>query len=113
MSRHREAVEVADDPTYMYAPAPYVRPSAPLAPWAPPQVAPLEAMPFPEAALDQVRLSVWQAADGPTVSVITVPDGEVITKTFPSWPAAGRYVDKVKKGYEAKGVKVIFIEEAV
>lgn len=106
VTRHaEEREEVAEEPTYMYAPAP----------WAPPKVTVLapEALPFTEAVLERVQLSVWQSSEGPVVSVITVPDGEILTKTFPSWPSAGRYVDKVKKGYEAKGVAVTFVEEQI
>lgn len=106
-----EREERAAEATYMYAPAQYVPPKAPrVAPKAP-EVA--EALPFPEEVLERVQLSVWQSADGPVVSVITIPDGEILTRTFPSWPSAGRYVDKVKKGYEAKGVRVTFVEEQI
>lgn len=104
-----EREEVAQDATYMYAPAPWSPPPV-VAPSAPrptvPTLAPLE-------ALERVQLSVWQSAQGPVVSVITVPDGEILTRTFPSWPSAARYVDKVRKDYETKGVAVTFVEESI
>jgi len=109
--RREEREEVASEPTYMYAPAQWTPPKAPSVTPKAPKVA--DALPFPEEVLERVQLSVWQSSTGPVVSVITVPDGEILTKTFPSWPSAGRYVDKVKKGYEAKGVRVTFVEEQI
>ena len=62
---------------------------------------------------ESVALSVHQGPDGPTVSVVRHPSGEITTRVFPSWASAGRYATKTGADYAAKGCKVSYTAEAV
>ena len=66
-----------------------------------------------ETSVTGVQLSVYQSCDGPTVSVLTFPHGEIHTRVCASWPAAGAYAGRIKKKWTEAGVPVEFVEERI
>lgn len=57
-------------------------------------------------------ISVWQSDDGPCVSLISAA-GEILTKTFPSWPSASRYIAKTEAYLKSEGIAFKYVSEKV
>lgn len=90
-------------PAMWAAPVPTARPTLPAAPVAV----------VGETSVTGVQISVYQSTEGPTVSVLTFPHGEIYTRVCVSWPAAGAYAGKTRAKYVALGVPVEYVQERI
>lgn len=63
--------------------------------------------------IERVQLSVWQGPEGPTVTSIHMPDGEIVTRTFKTWGTAAKYVAELEKSCRDQDIPYTYIQEQV